>query len=237
VQRDKITQPTLLLFDIDGTLLSGRGLSRRVFKEIMLRRFPHFKNGFDLRYSGMTDPQIIETILEMNHYPPDKLSRQAALILAEFADKLCNEIERGAVPQILPGVQPIIDYCLQKDGCYLGLVTGNMERSAQAKLRAVHLYEAFPLGAFGSDSKRRSELPLLAIARAQKYYSLQFEPKHTWIIGDSIHDVRCAKVSGIRVLAVASGVTGLDELQKEKPDYAVENLQDFKTIVKWLEIC
>ncbi|HID39327.1 MAG TPA: HAD family hydrolase [Calditrichaeota bacterium] len=229
-------QPTLLLFDIDGTLLTGRGLSRRVFKEIILRRFPHFKKGFDLRYSGMTDPQIVETFLEMNHYRHEERTKQTASILDEFVDKLCAEIERGALPILLPGIQLLINYCLNREDCYLGLVTGNMVQSAQAKLRAVHLYEAFPLGAFGSDSKHRSDLPPLAIARARKYYQRHFEPNRIWIIGDSIHDVRCAHATRIRSLAVASGVTDLAELQKEKPDYAVENLQDFKIIIKWLNI-
>ncbi len=227
---------TLVLFDIDGTLLTSRGLSRRVFKEIMLRRFPHFENGFDLRYSGMTDPQIVETILDMNHYPSDKLSQQVARILTEFVDRLCSEIEQGALPELLPGVQPFIDFCLQKKNCYLGLVTGNMERSAQAKLRAVDLYEAFPVGAFGSDSKRRSDLPPIAVSRAQKYYGLQFKPEHIWIIGDSIYDVRCARAAGFRSIAVASGVTNMDELQKENPDFAVKNLKDYQSIVKWLGI-
>jgi len=229
-------QPTLLLFDIDGTLLTGRGLSRRVFQEIMLRRFPHFKNGFDLRYSGMTDPQIVETILRMNQCEKEELEKQSELILKEFVESLCREIKEGAVPLLLPGVERLINYCLQRESCYLGLVTGNMLQSARVKLQAVGLYEAFPLGAFGSDSKRRSDLPPLAVARAQTYYNLRFAPHRIWIIGDSIHDVRCAKASGIRSLAVASGVTDLTELQKEKPDYATENLEDFETIIRWLDI-
>ncbi|HGY55456.1 MAG TPA: HAD family hydrolase [Caldithrix abyssi] len=227
---------TLVLFDIDGTLLTSRGLSRRVFKEIMLRRFPHFENGFDLRYSGMTDPQIVETILEMNHFPVEERAAQTESILTEFVDALCSEIYNGAVPALLPGVKQLVDHCVQTEHCYLGLVTGNMMQSAQAKLRAVDLYEAFPLGAFGNDSKHRTDLPPLAIARAQKYYRRKFETDHIWVIGDSIHDVRCAHAAGIHSLAVASGVTNMDDLQKENPDFAAENLEDYQTIVKWLGI-
>ncbi len=229
-------QPTLLLFDIDGTLLTTGGLSKKVFKHIMLRRFPHFSNGFNIPYSGMTDPQIIETILKLNHCREEERSIQTAAVLKEFVKALCNEIERSGHLKLLPGVKHLIDYCRNLDNCYLGLVTGNMVETARAKLRAVNLYEAFPLGAFGSDRKDRNALPPLALARAQKYYGQCFEPNNIWIVGDSVRDIRCARASGIRVLAVASGVTNLDELKKEKPDYTAKNLEDFKTIVKWLGI-
>lgn len=230
-------QNRLFLFDIDGTLLWGRGAPRRVFMKILRRRFgPRFTNHENMRFSGLTDPLILKRLLEMNGFEAKTDERFINELLDEIVPGLAGEINRENPPDILPGVKPLLQNLKEKANCFLGLVTGNVMSAAHIKLRACGLYDYFPVGAFGSDDYYRDNLPPVAIDRARNYYNREFDKNNTWIIGDSIHDVRCAKVNGLRSLAVATGPTDIEELSLEKPDVFFENLNSINDVLKSLNL-
>ena len=58
----------LLLFDIDGTLITGRGIPKKVAMDVIQKRFPEFKNGQQIQFNGMTDPLIVQQVLASNNY-------------------------------------------------------------------------------------------------------------------------------------------------------------------------
>lgn len=222
----------LLLFDIDGTLLSGRGIPKKVFLEIMRKRFPHFTNGEHLQFSGMTDIQIVTNLFKMNGYDGEIDPELIDEILAEFTTNLAKNMNVKNPPKILSGVFELLDRCMLLPNCYLGLVTGNTMTGAQIKLRAGGLYHYFAVGAFGNDHADRNLLPPVAVERAGQYYDKTFEKENIWIIGDSIYDIRCAKVNDLKCLAVYSGITKRGELQAEKPHYIFKNLQNTNHILE-----
>lgn len=222
----------LLLFDIDGTLLSGRGIPKKVFLEIIQKRFPHFTNGEHLQFSGMTDIQIVTNLFKMNGYGGEIDPELIDGILADFTTNLAKNMNVKNPPKILSGVFELLDRCMLLPSCYLGLVTGNTMTGAQIKLRAGGLYHYFAVGAFGNDHSDRNLLPPVAVERAEQYYDKTFEKENIWIIGDSIYDIRCAKVNDLKCLAVYSGITKRDELQAEQPDYIFKNLQNTNHILE-----
>lgn len=221
----------LLLFDIDGTLLSGRGIPRKVFLEIIQKRFPHFTNGEHLQFSGMTDIQIVTNLFKMNGYGGEIDPELIDGILADFTTNLAKNMNVKNPPKILSGVFELLDRCMLLSNCYLGLVTGNTMTGAQIKLRAGGLYHYFAVGAFGNDHSDRNLLPPVAVERAKQYYNTTFKKENIWIIGDSIYDIRCAKVNDLKCLAVYSGITKRDELQAEQPHYIFKNLQNTNHIL------
>lgn len=221
----------LLLFDIDGTLLSCRGIPKKVFLEIIQKRFPHFTNGEHLQFSGMTDIQIVTNLFKMNGYGGEIDPELIDKILAEFTTNLAKNMNVKNPPKILSGVFELLDRCMLLPNCYLGLVTGNTMTGAQIKLRAGGLYHYFAVGAFGNDHGDRNLLPPVAVERAEHYYDKTFEKENIWIIGDSIYDIRCAKVNDLKCLAVYSGITKRGELQTEQPDYIFKNLQNTNHIL------
>ncbi len=227
-------KPKLLLFDIDGTLLSARGIPKRVFLEMMKDWYPDYRNGFQLNFSGLTDPLIVEKILEMNDSPHSKDENLIKCMLKDFVERLEVELTPTNPPIILPGVWRLLKRCKRIPHCKLGLVTGNMERGAEVKLEAAGLDQFFRVGAFGSDHADRSKLPPIAIKRAREYFGHPFAKEDIWIIGDSIYDVRCGKDNALRTLAVATGVTALDALSGEQPDAVLPDLSDTEQVLRIL---
>ncbi len=228
-------KPKLLLFDIDGTLLSARGIPKRVFLEMMNDWYPDYKNGFQLNFSGLTDPLIVRKILEMNDSPHSRDEHLIGCMLKDFLERLEAELTPMNPPIILPGIFRLLRRCSEIEQCYLGLVTGNMARGAEIKLQAAGIAEFFPVGAFGSDHSDRSQLPPIAVRRADVHFGQSFSKEDTWIIGDSIYDVRCAKDNGLKTLAVATGVTPPDALEKEKPDHILPDLSDTGRVLSIFE--
>lgn len=226
MRTEKHPKNKLLLFDVDGTLLSGRGVPRAVFLEVVHRRFPDYTETADFSFSGMTDPKIVQKMLAAYLQPEGDSTPFIETFLQEFLNELEKRVTPQSPPLVLAGVRPLLDFCEQDKYCFLGLVTGNMQRGADIKLKAGRLKRYFPIGAYGSDHEERNLLPPLAIQRAQAYYGRSFSRENIWIVGDSIYDVRCAKANELRSLAVASGVTAMEILAAEKPDILLPDLRD-----------
>ena len=137
-------------------------------------------------------------------------------ILNDFVLELKKVLHNGFQPLVYPGIHDLIKNLVSRDNVKLGLVTGNVREGARLKLTRAKLNTFFAIGGFGDDSNNRNDLPPLAIQRAQHHYNITFHRNDVWIIGDSIHDIICAKVNGLRSLAVATGWTEYEELQEAK---------------------
>jgi len=221
----------LLLFDIDGTLLLSRGIPRTAFLKVLKNHFPHISDKTSVKFSGMTDPQIISQLLQANGDHTFVSNQLLQQLFREFAVELSANLHINNPPDILPGVIKLLDILQRIPNSYLGLVTGNIIAGARIKLLAAGLYSYFPLGAFGSDHKDRNLLPPIAVKRAQQYYDTLFDKNDIWIIGDSIYDVRCAKANNLRSIALTTGFTRQNDLNSENPDFLLENLTDTEQIL------
>jgi len=220
--------PKLLLFDIDGTLISARGMPKKAMATVLGRRYSTFQYDQSYDFSGRTDPEIIEHLLQY-----DNRNFSGALIneiLQEFCIELEKEICDGHKPLINPGIEDLIERLRVTDNVCLGLVTGNVAEGARIKLEAADLHQYFPVGGFGDDSKDRNELPPIAQRRAEIHFNKIFENKDIWIIGDSIHDISCARNNDLRCLAVSTGRTSREELADENPEFLENDLSDLEKI-------
>ena len=107
-----------------------------------------------------------------------------------------------------------------------GLLTGNLRRGAQIKLGHHGLWDYFPVGAFADDSEIRNELGPHAHRRARGHWGDDFPVERVWIVGDTPHDVACARAFGARALAVATGGSSASVLASHRPDAVLESLGD-----------
>jgi phosphoglycolate phosphatase-like HAD superfamily hydrolase len=115
------------------------------------------------------------------------------------------------------------------------LLTGNVERLAEAKLRAAGIHHYFQKrGAFGSDAEERDHLPAIAAERINQHMGLTLAPEKFIIIGDTPRDIKCARHFGARVLAVASGQHSTAQLKDHKPDALLEDLSDTEAVLNLL---
>jgi phosphoglycolate phosphatase-like HAD superfamily hydrolase len=221
----------LLLFDIDGTLLISQGAGRRAVESALSRHVGASISLSNVSLSGRTDWQIIEEVLEAHGIAPTDQTVEAAL--HAYADAASTTVDTRSV-EILPGVQPLIEHLHHRADVQLGLVTGNVEPMAYAKLGAVDLDAYFPFGAFGNDHADRSRLPPLALERARSHAGHAFEGRHAVVIGDTQHDITCSRSIDATSVAVCTGRYTRDDLSPHDPDHLLDDLRDTDAVLERL---
>lgn len=181
--------------------------------------------------SGKTDPQIVVEILVSQGVSRSEALSAVSQVLALYLSFLDEEIERSKYYIIHPGVREALDE-LSKSQAKLALLTGNVEVGARKKLARFSLNDYFPFGAYGCDSANRLDLPAFAVRRAKENLGLDFAPEEIVVIGDSVNDIACAHGYGARALAVNTGRTSWQDLEREKPAYLFKDLSDTAEVLK-----
>ena len=117
----------------------------------------------------------------------------------------------------------------------MGLLTGNVQHGAALKLRSAGLDPArFPIGAFGSDSHARADLPAVAAKRAAERTGRRFTGADLVIVGDTPDDVACARPMGARTVAVATGFFDTAALRAAEATHVFETLSDTRAVLEAL---
>ena len=214
----------LILFDIDGTLLSA-GRAARESILAALAAVLGWEGSADANdFSGKTDPQILRELVEESVGP-----ERFEATLAEVLDRYVVELESRLRPEAVvpkPGIPELLERLAREPGAVLGLLTGNIERGARLKLGPPGFNRFFPFGAFGDDSADRYCLPAVAVARARDHTGHEFRGSSVVIIGDSVHDVGCGRPLGARTVAVATGPTSAERLAAERPNALFSDFSD-----------
>jgi phosphoglycolate phosphatase len=222
----------LVLFDIDGTLISDGGASRAAFGEALGQVFAYAGDLTRYDFSGRTDPQIAFLVLGDAGVPEAEIEGR----IGELWEVYLRALERNAAAapgrvRVLAGMVPLLEALAGRDEVMLALLTGNIERGARLKLAPPALNGYFPFGAFGSDSPRREELPPIAVERASAVDGHRFSGRDVVIIGDSIYDVRCGVPHGATTIAVASGKTSAERLRAESPHHLFDDASDLPAML------
>jgi phosphoglycolate phosphatase len=220
----------LVLFDIDGTLLTDRGASREAFGEALREVYAYDGDLSRYDFSGRTDPQITHMVLNDAGFSREEIDAK----LTGLWEIYLGGLARNATPErvrVMPGMRQLVAALHEHDDVVLALLTGNIERGARLKLGGAGLNEYFPFGAFGSDSADRTELPPVAIRRASHHLGKHFQGSDVVIIGDSIYDVRCGVPYDATTIAVASGKTPADVLRAENPRYFFDDASDVSAVL------
>ena len=205
----------LVLFDIDGTLLTTDGAPRRAFHRAMLEVYrtagPIATHAFD----GKTDPQIARELLTHAGLPQAAVDRGMDALWTSYLRELSIEFSRpGTRTTVLPGIAALLHELESRpDDVVLGLLTGNIEQGAVLKLASARIRSTFRVGAFGSDCERRDGLPPLAVERARAAVGVEFSRRDIVIIGDTPSDVTCGRALDVRAIGVATGRYHEDELR------------------------
>lgn len=214
----------LLLFDIDGTLVSG-GPAKSAFHVALLEAFGTAGPIEVHEFAGKTDPQIARELLERAGLSPREIDDGLPLLfdryLAELEDRL-----RNLPMEVLPGVADLLEALIGRDEIALGLVTGNIQGGAALKLGSAGLYRHFRTGAFGSDSEERNDLPGVALSRAEEAWGVRFDPSEVFVIGDTPRDIECGLAHGVMTLGVATGNFDVGDLRAAGAHHVMEDFSD-----------
>jgi phosphoglycolate phosphatase len=198
----------IILWDIDGTLVRTRrgGVFREYTAPVLLRVFGTAGRLEEMSVSGMTDLQIAAEALREEGFTAEQVRERAAELVPLYHEELERLTRAEEIYYALPGARAALE-ALERSPRYLNsLLTGNVEPAARLKLRLVGLEDFFRLpGAFGEDSHDRRDLPALARERLSRHLGLDLKPSQLIVVGDTPNDIDCAKHSGARAVAVATG--------------------------------
>lgn len=218
--------PRLILFDIDGTLVSVRGAGRRALGRALERVYGTRGTIDAYDFRGRTDLRIVADVMGGAGLAPDRVKAGLDECFEAYARELVVEIGDGSGVSVLPGVAALVERLHRHPDVTLGLLTGNIEEGARIKLEPTGLWPRFRMGAYGSDDADRRRLPSLAARRAQALTGHAFPPERVVVLGDTPHDVECARAFGALAVAVATGPFSRGELERERPDILFETFAD-----------
>jgi phosphoglycolate phosphatase len=217
----------LVLFDIDGTLLSSEGMGRASMQRALDEVFGSPGNP-QYRYDGKTDRQIVREVMRMEGHSDEHIDSRMEKLMELYLDGLRAGAKSGKFNvKPLAGVPEILDALEARDDVVLGLLTGNIAPGARIKLSAAGLDpDRFRVNAFGSDHESRPELPGIAQRRASEVLGLSIAGDRLVVIGDTPADIACGRSLGARSIGVASGHYTVDQLEAHNPYAALPSLAD-----------
>jgi phosphoglycolate phosphatase-like HAD superfamily hydrolase len=189
----------VVLFDIDGTLISG-STDRQSAGLLSMKRALSQLTGFPLLpanidFSGQTDKGIAKSFLEQSGL--EATAHNVTTFLSYYLQFLSQEIVsrpyhplgncKGAVQS------------LQKAGFICGIGTGNLKQGAVQKLSSAGIsrYFCFDLGGYGDDSIERSEILRIGLQRCDPEGVLPVV-----VVGDTPRDVFAARAIGAQCIGI-----------------------------------
>ncbi|WP_129633554.1 HAD family hydrolase [Candidatus Oscillochloris fontis] len=215
----------LILWDVDGTLLSTDGIAAaamRIAMQVVVGPAAPMER---TSYAGKTDWLIIHESF------PHLGAQGVADRLHEFAAAYTAGLEqqREALrqrSQVFPGVTLLLE-ALRATARQAPL-TGNIAAAARIKLECTDLLPLLDLeaGAYGDDHYDRNALVPIAADRAAQRYGRSFMGRQIVIVGDTPNDIACGRANGARTVAVATGPYSREELAAYAPDVLLSDLSD-----------
>lgn len=241
----KNTIGKLVLFDIDGTLVLTGGAGIRAMNRACEALVGHPQALAGIPVAGRTDRIILSDVLaRAGHTLDDGLLER---LRDRYIANLREEIEqpgraqsfeslgsRGGMKAVMPGIRELLDALERREDVFLGLLTGNFEAGARIKLEHFDLWRYFRCGAFGDDAADRNALVPFALERARRCGLPDIDPADILVVGDTPHDVACARAVGATPVGVATGGFTVEQLRDSGADVIFQDLSSTSEFLKLL---
>jgi len=221
----------LVLFDIDQTILHSGGAGEKALTLALRDRFGREETLDNIEIAGKTDVWIAHRIFEAHGIEPrpENVDR----FLNGYLEYLKTELGRND-GRLLPGFPQILHALAHLPHVAVGLLTGNLRRGAELKLGHYGVLDHFSFGAFADDSHERNLLGPFARKRAAEAHGTDFQPADIYIIGDTPHDIACAKAIDARGVGVATGHYSRAALEAAGADFVFDDLSDVDGVIRTL---
>ena len=227
--------PKIVLFDIDGTLVLTGGAGVRAMNRAAesVLGVPNILDGVEI--AGRTDWIIFRSALSRigRDLDDELFTRLRTAHVANMREEILEPGE-GA-KEVLPGVRDLLLQLERRPDVVLGLVTGNFHEAARIKLEHFDLWRYFACGAFGDDADDRNKLVPVAFERLRACGVTEFQPEEVLVVGDTPHDVSCARAVGAVPVAVATGTFTADQLRATGAPVVFEDLSDTEAFMRLLD--
>jgi len=227
----------IILFDIDGTLIRTvrRGEYRFRVRDMLVEIFGTCGRIGEVDFAGKTDLAIYREALECEGISSENIRELLPRLESAMVEILEELAATGELFRACEGVRELLDAMTGHEIFVTSLLTGNVERLAEAKLKVAGIGDYFRVrGAFGSDHEDRNHLPAIAASRISTHFGRSLAPDRFVIVGDTPRDIACARHFGAPVVAVASGRHTMEELAEFAPDALIADMCDTEKVLDLL---
>ena len=223
----------LLLWDIDGTLVIYKNkYPHRLFEAMVKEYFDTDISLKNYRFSGKTDKAIIADMIGIAGVSAEQHSAKEEAMMEWIADRVEEETSPETF-DLLPNVTQLLQKLSTTPNTTQALLTGNLPRCAEIKLRHFDLMKYFVFGAYGVESVNRNDLGPIALKKFSDHHNgnspTEFDPI---IIGDTIPDILCAQHIGAKSIITLTGRTVREEVEPYNPDYIFNDLSDTEKVLQ-----
>lgn len=218
----------LVLFDIDGTLITSGGAGEHALRLALKERFGIVDDLRDIEIAGKTDSGITRRILKKHglEQSMENISAFYDTYLHFLAQQL--PVKKG---RLLPGILELLEAIKALPDVAMALLTGNLSRGAELKLTQYGLWDYFEFGAFADDHQDRNQLGRFAQSRALDKHGVEFDVHRTFVIGDTPHDIDCGRAFGAKTAAIATGNFSREQLATHQPDFLFDDLSNVQEVI------
>ena len=226
--------PALILFDIDGTLLLSGRAGLRAMTRAFETTFGITEAFKGQHFGGRTDSYLVSKALIEAGLPDTPAQHER--FRQSYIPLLAQEIEQPGTGHkgLMPGARELLEALHEYDDLHLALLTGNYRDAAEIKLQHFEIWDFFEWGAFSDDAADRNLLVPIACQRAETYDIPAEAIQRVIVIGDTPHDIECARVAGARSIAVATGGFTVDQLRDHGADAVLPDLSDTDAVLRLL---
>ena len=226
----------LVFFDIDATLITTGGVGVKAMIDAGRDLYGPSFTADGVPFAGRLDPLILVDLLRLNGQEASRSNLDQ--FRAVYGKRLPERLVPG-VGRALPGVMDLLTSLERAEALTLGLLTGNFAETGTMKLTACGIdANRFTIRVWGDESPHdppaRDHLPGIGLERYRHLCGHEVDPRHVVVIGDTPHDVACARAHGCRSIGVATGSFTIDALAASGADLVVPSLADTGAIREWI---
>lgn len=216
---------SLVLFDIDGTLMRNAGAHHREALVAGIRAVMNLETTLEgVPTSGMLDRDLIRAMMLAAGVSERQVLRKMSTIVRECQSHYLRNCAGDLSDRVCGGVTEFVQ-ALKERGAALGIVTGNLQQIGWKKLELAGLRHYFSLGAFAEDARTRTRLAKIAFNRAVREGSVTRSCRVS-LVGDHFNDIEAARANKFLSVAVATGLTSYEDLRARQPDIVVNDLTE-----------
>jgi phosphoglycolate phosphatase len=215
--------PRILLFDIDGTLVSTGGAGAVAWRQAFEELYGIPADIGKFTDAGMTDPDVgartFEAVLDRKPTP-----HELTQVIQRRLEHLPEAVEQSTGYKVLPGVPERLRQ-LSRDGHLLGIITGNGDGAAHIKLQRGDLNRWFTFGAYAAAGGERADIVREAVQRGEAMFGTDVPNTEIFVIGDTPLDIEAAHAAGCTAVGVATGHYDEDALREAGADHVLATLE------------
>ncbi|MCC9656454.1 HAD family hydrolase [Rhodopirellula halodulae] len=219
----------VLLFDIDGTLLTTAGGGNRALKQAIAEEFSVADPDTDISFSGRTDRSLMVELLQRNKVSPSEAN--CGRLRRRYGGLFGAELRRTG-GTVMPGVEVLLQSLQAFSELDVAVMTGNFPETATQKLEFFRLRQWVRWIVGGDMDVHRDDMARRAATMVSRRHGSLHQ--QTIVIGDTPADVLCGRAIGAQTLAVCTGGFTKEQLGHAEPTLMLDDLSETDRVIEFL---